>query len=125
MDSHHPKTPNHALQLQSTPGMGAPELTIAGKPIAFERAWVHLKGEHTFEPVEYVLAVPLSHAPQVFDPHHMKPATQAWSDFIRSMVDEFGSFILGGYFANLRKATSEAPKRFEWVIANLQAAEVP
>jgi hypothetical protein len=106
--------------------MVAPTLTIAGKAIGFERAWVHLKGDHAYEPVNYVVAVPLYRLPQLFDPHQMKPATQSWSVFIRTMVDEFGTFILDGYFDSLRKATTEAPKSFglyEWVIANLHSVE--
>jgi hypothetical protein len=99
--------------------MASPYLVIAGKPVGFDRVWVHLKRK-AHDPQPYVAAVPLELLQPLFDPHEIKTGTQSWSNHLRSLVDEFGSFILDGYFQALWRHTTTKPRQFDWVIASLE-----
>jgi hypothetical protein len=101
--------------------MASPYLLIAGKPVGFERVWVHLKARtKVHDPEPYVAVVPLPLVPSLFDPHGTKADATPWPDYLWRLTQELGTFFLDGAFRALCRHTTTQPRRFEWVVASLE-----
>jgi hypothetical protein len=101
--------------------MQTPALYIGGNQIPFAAAWVHLKAE-PYHSIDYEVRIPRSLASQVFDPAATRPPEVGWPQFIRSEVDDLGTFIVEGYFRSMKALAPASPELgFEWIITTVDA----
>jgi len=99
--------------------MPIPTISIDGQQADFGNVWVHLQSVEKKLSAPYRIAVPIALVHSIFDPHSTRPNGTGWAEHIQNHVDEFGTFILGGYIKSMLKHSGTAQKGYSWVIATL------
>lgn len=94
-------------------------LEVDNRVTPFSKVWVHLKGECKMSPVSFRVTISKSHIGVIFDPYDIKPETKSWSEYISKQIEEFGTFILEGYFKAMARIAGDKQGNYEWVIAKI------
>jgi hypothetical protein len=89
-------------------------LTINGERVGVDAVWAHLKKPADKEYPIYHLSVPYAIAPIVFGAE--KPEALSWAVHVFQTINEFGTFMVDGYIANLTRFAETKRGPFEWVI---------
>ena len=89
---------------------------VNGIPMSTGSVWVHLQSK-TKDCRPFRWTVPAEYAQQVFDPNFTCPVNKNRDEFVRELVDEFGTVIVEAYLKESRNFAGAKRTPFVWVIA--------
>lgn len=95
------------------------KLEIEGTEENFRAVWVHLQRIKDQNSSEFRILVPISYATQVFDPFKTKGENTSWTNYIETMITQFGTFIVEAFFQTSAAIVGDRERAYKWVIASV------